>query len=146
MDNEKKKILIVDDDEFILTIAELGLKRAGFDVVKCSSGLQTLKVIKSNEKLKDISEYLEDFFFKSYIENHKGPYNSTNLISQEEINEVLDNHFEYLKLASDKKDYFDKLNITQLIPLLKKILCLIGGAKLIHFLKIKKISLRKICT
>ena len=80
MDNEKKKILIVDDDEVILTIAELGLKRAGFDVVKCSSGmacleslqyyvpdmilldvempimsgLQTLKVIKSNEKLKDI--------------------------------------------------------------------------------------------
>jgi len=80
MDNEKKKILIVDDDEVILTIAELGLKRADFDVVKCSSGmacleslqyyvpdmilldvempimsgLQTLKVIKSNEKLKDI--------------------------------------------------------------------------------------------
>jgi len=80
MDAEKKKILIVDDDEVILTIAELGFKRSDFDVVKCSSGMacleslqyyipnmilldvempimsgiQTLNVIKSNDKLKDI--------------------------------------------------------------------------------------------
>lgn len=80
MDTEKKTILIVDDDEVILTISELGLKRAGFQVVKClsgmscleslmyykpdiilldvempiMSGIQTLKVIKSNENLKDI--------------------------------------------------------------------------------------------
>ena len=80
MDTEKKTILIVDDDEVILTIAELGLKRAGFNVVKSSSGMscleslqyyipdlilldvempimsgiQTLKVIKENSKLQEI--------------------------------------------------------------------------------------------
>lgn len=80
MDSEKKMVLIVDDDDVILTIAELGLKRAGFNVVRCSSGmaclehlmyyvpdiilldvempimsgLQTLEVIKSNDNLKDI--------------------------------------------------------------------------------------------
>lgn len=80
MDSEKKTILIVDDDEVILTIAELGLKRADFNVVKCSSGMacleslmyytpdmilldvempimsgiQTLGVIRSNEEFKDI--------------------------------------------------------------------------------------------
>lgn len=80
MDAEKKRILIVDDDEVILTIAEMGFKRSDFDVVKCTSGMacleslqyyipdmilldvempimsgiQTLKVIKSNDKLKDI--------------------------------------------------------------------------------------------
>lgn len=80
MDSEKKTILIVDDDDVISTIADLGLKRAGFDTVKCSSGMsclenlmyytpdlilldvempimsgiQTLEVIKSNEDLQDI--------------------------------------------------------------------------------------------
>ena len=80
MDSEKKTILIVDDDEVILTIAELGLKRADFNVVKCSSGMacleslmyytpdmilldvempimsgiQTLDVIRSNEEFKNI--------------------------------------------------------------------------------------------
>ena len=80
MDAEKKTILIVDDDDVILTIAELALKRAGFEVTKCSSGMacleslmyyipdiilldvempimsgiQTLNVIKSNEKLEHI--------------------------------------------------------------------------------------------
>lgn len=80
MNSEAKTILIVDDDEVILTIAELGLKRAGFNVVKCTSGMacletlmyytpdmilldvempvmsgiQTLKVIKDNPDLNDI--------------------------------------------------------------------------------------------
>ena len=80
MDSETKTIFIVDDDEVILTIAELGLKRAGFNVVKCSSGMacleslryytadmilldvempimsgiQTLKVIKSNDDTNQI--------------------------------------------------------------------------------------------
>lgn len=80
MDSKAKTLLIVDDDDVILTIAELGLKRAGFNVVKCSSGMacleslmyytpdmilldvempimsgiQTLEVIKSNEEFKNI--------------------------------------------------------------------------------------------
>ena len=80
MDSDMKTILLVDDDEVILTIANLGLKRAGFNIVKCSSGMacleslmyympdmilldvempimsgiQTLEVIRSNEKFKDI--------------------------------------------------------------------------------------------
>lgn len=80
MDSDMKTILLVDDDEVILTIANLGLKRAGFNVVKCSSGMacleslmyympdmilldvempimsgiQTLEVIRSNDKFKDI--------------------------------------------------------------------------------------------
>ena len=80
MSAETKTILIVDDDDVISTIAELGLKRAGFNTVKCSSGMacleslmfympdlilldvempimsgiQTLEVIRSNDNLKDI--------------------------------------------------------------------------------------------
>ena len=80
MDSGEKTIFIVDDDEVILTIADLGFKRAGFNVVKCSSGracleslmyytpdmilldvempimsgIKTLEVIKSNDNLKDI--------------------------------------------------------------------------------------------
>lgn len=80
MDSEKKTILIVDDDEVILKIAELGLQRGGYSVVKCTSGMscleslkyympdlilldvempimsgiQTLGIIKSNDDLKDI--------------------------------------------------------------------------------------------
>lgn len=80
MDSDMKTILLVDDDEVILTIANLGLKRAGFNIVKCSSGMacleslmyympdmilldvempimsgiQTLEVIRSNDKFKDI--------------------------------------------------------------------------------------------
>ena len=80
MDSGAKSILIVDDDDVILTIADLGLKRAGFNVVKCSSGMacleslmyytpdlilldvempimsgiQTLEVIRSNEEFKNI--------------------------------------------------------------------------------------------
>ena len=80
MESEMKTILIVDDDEVILKMAELGLQRAGFNVVKCSSGMscleslkyympdlilldvempimsgiQTLEIIKGNEELKDI--------------------------------------------------------------------------------------------
>lgn len=80
MDAEKKTVLIVDDDDVILTIAELALKRAGFEVVKCSSGMacleslmyytpdiilldvempimsgiQTFNVIKSNKPLENI--------------------------------------------------------------------------------------------
>lgn len=80
MDSNAKTLLVVDDDEVILTIAELGLKRAGFNVVRCTSGMacleslmyytpdmilldvempimsgiQTLEVIRSNEEFKDI--------------------------------------------------------------------------------------------
>lgn len=80
MDSDKKMILIVDDDDVISTIADLGLKRAGFNTVKCSSGMsclenlmyytpdlilldvempimsgiQTLEVIKSNDNLQNI--------------------------------------------------------------------------------------------
>ena len=79
MSEETRTILIVDDDD-VISIAELGLKRAGFNTVKCSSGMacleslmyyvpdlilldvempimsgiQTLEVIKSNDNLQDI--------------------------------------------------------------------------------------------
>ncbi len=80
MDSNAKTLLVVDDDDVILTIAELGLKRAGFNVVRCNSGMacleslmyytpdmilldvempimsgiQTLEIIKSNEEFKNI--------------------------------------------------------------------------------------------
>ena len=80
MDTNAKTIFIVDDDDVISTIADLGLKRAGFNTVKCSSGMacleslmyympdmilldvempimsgiQTLDIIRSNEEFKDI--------------------------------------------------------------------------------------------
>ncbi len=80
MSSETKTIMIVDDDDVISTIADLGLKRAGFNTVKCSSGMacleslmfytpdmilldvempmmsgiQTLEIIKSNDNIKDI--------------------------------------------------------------------------------------------
>ena len=80
MNSEERTILIVDDDDVILTIAELGLKRAGFNVVRCNSGMacleslmyytpdmilldvempvmsgiQTLKVLKDNDNFKNI--------------------------------------------------------------------------------------------
>ena len=80
MDTNAKTIFIVDDDDVISTIADLGLKRAGFNTVKCSSGMaclesliyytpdlilldvempimsgiQTLEVIRSNEEFKNI--------------------------------------------------------------------------------------------
>lgn len=80
MNSEEKTVLIVDDDDVILTIAELGLKRAGFNVVRCNSGMacleslmyytpdmilldvempvmsgiQTLKVLKANEDYQKI--------------------------------------------------------------------------------------------
>ena len=79
-ESKAKTILIVDDDEVISTIAELGLKRAAYNTVKCSSGMacleslmfykpdlilldvempimsgiQTLEIIKSNDNLRDI--------------------------------------------------------------------------------------------
>ena len=43
MDTNAKTIFIVDDDDVISTIADLGLKRAGFNTVKCSSGMACLE-------------------------------------------------------------------------------------------------------
>lgn len=80
MGNRMKTILIVDDDEMILKMAEFILQQDGYDVVKCTSGmsgleyfrhgkadlilldvempimsgLQTLEILKSNEELADI--------------------------------------------------------------------------------------------
>lgn len=80
MNSGEKTIFIVDDDDVISTIAELGLKRGGFNTVKCSSGMacleslmyytpdlilldvempvmsgiQTLEVIKKNDDFKKI--------------------------------------------------------------------------------------------
>lgn len=80
METNAKTLFIVDDDDVISTIADLGLKRAGFNTVKCTSGMacleslmyytpdlilldvempimsgiQTLEVIRSNEEFKDI--------------------------------------------------------------------------------------------
>lgn len=80
MDTNAKTLFIVDDDEVISTIADLGLKRAGFNTVKCTSGMacleslmyytpdlilldvempimsgiQTLEIIRSNEEFQEI--------------------------------------------------------------------------------------------
>ena len=98
----------------------------------------------ANEKLKDISECLEDFFYNSYIENHEGPYTSTNLISEEEINEILDAHFEYLKITEPKKEYFDKFEAEGFKIRLVKLAYCLGGYRMVHLLKKVKIFLHKI--
>lgn len=69
---------------------------------------QNTQLALDGEKLRDISECLEDFFFNSYIDRFKGVYVSTNLVDEDEIKEVLDTHFEYIKLSNPKKEYFDK--------------------------------------
>lgn len=97
----------------------------------------------ANEELKDISDCLEDYFYNSYLENHKGPYNSTELISEEEITEVLDTHFEYLELTEKKKGYFDRFVIDDFKSRLIKLAYSLGAYRLIKMLiKVKAFFFR----
>ena len=73
-----KKILIVDDDEFLLDMYVLKFKESGFDVIACRGGEETLKKIREGLKpdvmLLDIVmpaidgfEVLTDQLFQSLI-------------------------------------------------------------------------------
>ena len=70
MANQKKKILIVEDDSFVLDIYQTKLTQEGFEVATASNGLEVLRKIKKDEELKTIPVIL-----------------LTNLSQKEEINE-----------------------------------------------------------
>lgn len=62
------------------------------------------------------------------------------MVTQEEINAVLDTHFEYVQLADSKKEYFDEFVNDGVKEKIMKIACQFGGHKIIHyFKKIKKL-------
>lgn len=46
MGNRMKTILVVDDDEMILKMAEFILQQEGYEVVKCLSGMSCLEYLK----------------------------------------------------------------------------------------------------
>lgn len=45
---EKKKILIIDDDKFLLSIYSMKFEKSGFDVKTAPSGSDALDIIKNN--------------------------------------------------------------------------------------------------
>lgn len=49
MSEEKKKILLVEDEEMIKTMYEMKLKQDGFDVVTASNGIECLEIIKKEK-------------------------------------------------------------------------------------------------
>ena len=89
----------------------------------------------ANEELKNISDCLEDFFYNSYIKNYKGEYVAIEMPSEKDIEIMLDTHFEYVRLAESKKEYFDKLVATKLKSRIKKFIYFVGGHGIMHALK-----------
>lgn len=47
MSNEKKKVVIADDEAYITRVLKLKLTNAGYDVTSASDGLEALEIIKS---------------------------------------------------------------------------------------------------
>ena len=47
MSNEtnKKKILIVEDDSFVMDIYQTKLKQAGFDIIEAANGVEAIKIL-----------------------------------------------------------------------------------------------------
>jgi len=48
-ENDKKKILIVEDDSFVMDIYETKLSQAGYDISGASNGLEALKKIEKDK-------------------------------------------------------------------------------------------------
>lgn len=105
---------------------------------------QNTQFATANEKLKNISDCLDDFFYNSYIEKYDGAYISTNLRSAKEISEILDTHFEFVQLADSKKEYFNKFVIDEFKYRLIKLAYYFGGYRMICTLKRIKMFLHVI--
>ena len=51
---EKKRIMIVEDDMFVMDIYHTKLKQVGFDVIAASNGLEALKILKEEKVVPDL--------------------------------------------------------------------------------------------
>ena len=51
---EKKTIMIVEDDMFVMDIYHTKLKQVGFDVIAASNGLEALKILKEEKVVPDL--------------------------------------------------------------------------------------------
>ena len=52
METIKKKIMIVEDDSFVMDIYQTKLTQAGFDVIEATNGMEAIKILeKANPNL-----------------------------------------------------------------------------------------------
>jgi DNA-binding response OmpR family regulator len=54
MGNSKKKIMIIEDDYFVMDIYHTKLTQAGFDVIGAKDGLEALKKLQEEKQIPDL--------------------------------------------------------------------------------------------
>lgn len=54
MSTEKKKIMVVEDDAFVMDIYETKLSQEGFEVISAPNGLEAVKKLEKEENVPDL--------------------------------------------------------------------------------------------
>lgn len=54
MENSKKKIMIIEDDYFVMDIYHTKLTQSGFDVISASNGLEAMKKLQEEKQIPDL--------------------------------------------------------------------------------------------
>ena len=96
--NNKKKIMIVEDDSFVMDIYQTKLTQSGFDVILAVNGLEAIKKLEKEKNLPDLMlldiklPYMDGLEFLKKIKEDKRFKKIpvillTNLSQKEEINE-----------------------------------------------------------
>ena len=112
--NNKKRIMVVEDDVFVMDIYQMKLSQSGFDVISASNGLEAIKKLEKEEDMPDlilldiIMPYMDGLeVLKKVSENEKWKNIPvillTNLSQKEEIEEGM-------KLGA--RDYLIKSHFT----------------------------------
>ena len=116
MENEKKpkKIMIVEDDAFVMDIYETKLKKEGFDIILASNGMEAMKKLENQDNIPDlilldiVMPYMDGLEVLREIEKNISLKNIpvillTNLSQKEEVEQGI-------KLGA--KDYLIKSHFT----------------------------------
>ena len=99
METVKKKILIVEDDSFVMDIYQTKLAQAGFDIIEAANGVEAMKILEKenpNLILLDIlMPYMDGMEVLEKIKKEERFKNTpvillTNLSQQEEVKHGLE--------------------------------------------------------